>query len=64
MTTLLLLDIIPNLGQKFEVISVDWDTAMTLMSQRRALVLTPSVRKRFAGKIVEAASPSAQPAVS
>lgn len=47
--TILLLHDIPGLGRKFQLVEVDKDTALqTFLPQRRALVATPIVRKRYA----------------
>lgn len=47
--TLLLLQDIDGIGRKFQIITVDRELALEkLLPQRRALVATPGVRKRYA----------------
>lgn len=54
MTTILLLQDVPGLGQKFDVVTVESDYAIThIFAKRLGLALTPSVRKRFAPYIKE-----------
>ena len=56
--TLLLLESIPGIGEKHEIVEIEYDSAMDLLAKRVALIPTPTVRKRFAPFIRERADAS------
>ncbi|MCC7423768.1 MAG: hypothetical protein IT428_26180 [Planctomycetaceae bacterium] len=51
--TLPLTEPVTSIGGKHEVVTVEKERALDLLSARKALILTPSVRKRFSELIAE-----------
>ena len=56
---ILLTQPVDGLGEQYDIVTVDTERELDLLSARKALKLTPLVRKRFSGQILKrAVSPS------
>lgn len=53
MKELLLIQDVPNVGEQFEIVRVDDNTALDLASSQEAFYLTPKIRLRFSALIKE-----------